>query len=43
MELKIAYLCFQKSSNLSMVMIIEKIMNETEKNVILGHIAMILG
>jgi WD repeat-containing protein 19 len=42
-ELKIAYMCFQKSSNLSMVMIIEKIMNETEKNVILGHIAMILG
>lgn len=43
MEFKIAFQAFQKSSNLSMVMTIQQIMDETEKSIIQGHVAMILG
>ena len=43
LDLETALLSFQKNNNLAMVMTIKQVIQENEKNVVNGHVAMILG
>ncbi len=43
LDLDIALKAFQMGKNLSMVLTIEPLLHQNEKNLLIGHVSMILG